>query len=99
MLKNLIYITTFACLAASCSTFKPAASTPATQSPTTNAGGVQFISNISIRPDSRQDKSRSTITTINTNAKATTTYNESSADAKAIENYPALNFKYAILEN
>ena len=99
MLKNLIYITAFACLAASCSTFRPAASKPATQSPTSNSNGVQFISNISIKPDSRQDKSRSTITTINTNAPSTSTYNENSADAKAIENYPALKFKYAILEN
>jgi cell wall-associated NlpC family hydrolase len=99
MLKNLVYIASIACLAASCSTFRPAASTPATQSPTTNSNGVQFISNISIKPDTRQDKSHSSITAINTNAKTAPASSENTADAKAIENYSALKFKYAILEN
>ena len=97
MLKNLAYITIIACFATSCSVFKPAAgkpaSTPATEG---NPNGVQFLSNVSVKPDTRQDNSRSTITAMNTSTKSAP---EMTADGKAIENYPALKFKYAILEN
>ncbi len=57
---------------------------------------MHFISNISIKPDTRQDNTHSSITTINTNAKGSATYSDR---ATTIENYPALQFKYAILEN
>jgi hypothetical protein len=95
MLKNYVLITiVFACLLSSCSTFKPAASQPAGS--TQSNGNVQFISNISIKPDGRQDRSQSSITTINANAKGSATYSDR---ATTIENYPALQFKFAILEN
>jgi cell wall-associated NlpC family hydrolase len=103
MLKNYVLITIVAvCLLSSCSTFKPAASQPATSASTTQSNGnVQFISNISIKPNgssksSREDHSQSSITTINSSAKGSATYSDR---ATTIENYPALQFKYAILEN
>jgi lipoprotein Spr len=97
MLKNCIYIATIACLATSCSVFKPAATRPAT-SPATegNPNGVQFLSNVSIKPDDHQDKSRSSISAVNTKSAPEMA---TDANAKAIEAYPALKFKYAILEN
>jgi lipoprotein Spr len=97
MLKNLAYITTIACLATSCSVFKPAANKPA-PSPSTegNPNGVQFLSNVSVRPDTRQDNSHSTITAMNSSPKSAP---EVPAEGKTIETYPALKFKYAILEN
>jgi cell wall-associated NlpC family hydrolase len=98
MLKNYVLITIVAvCLLSSCSTFKPAASQPAASSSTTQSNGnVQFISNISIKSDNRQDRTQSSITTINNNAKGSAVYSDR---ATTIENYPALQFKYAILEN
>jgi cell wall-associated NlpC family hydrolase len=94
----------FVCLLSSCSTFKPAASRQAAASSTTTStsstsnGNVQFISNISIKPDGREDRTHSSITTMNTNAAASKTTG-SSDHSGAIENFPALQFKYAILEN
>lgn len=89
------------CLLSSCSTFRPATSKPASSSTTTtNAsanGNVQFISNISIKPDGREDRTHSSLTTMNNNASAKTAASDRSSGA--IENFPALQFKYAILEN
>src|SRR5579859_5736473 len=67
MLKNLAYIATVACLATSCSVFKPAATKPAAaaSSDGDNPNGVQFISNISVKADTRQDMSRGSITAVN----------------------------------
>lgn len=99
MLKNCLLIASVVCLLTSCSTFKPAASQPAASTTTTQSNGngsVHFISNISIKPDTRQDNTHSSITTINTNVKGSATYSDR---ASTIENYPALQFKYAILEN
>jgi len=97
MLKNFAYITILACLAASCSVFKPAANKPAPASATEgNPNGVQFLSNVSVKPDTRQDNSRSAITAMNTDTKSAPGM---TPDGKTIETYPALKFKYAILEN
>ncbi|GGA97157.1 C40 family peptidase [Puia dinghuensis] len=97
MLRIILYIAPIACLAASCSVFKPAATKPAAQSTADNPNGVQFISNISLKPDGHQDKSGSTLETT-ANSK-TAAYPETSAGATNIEAYSALKFKYAILEN
>jgi len=103
MLKNLVFIMILACLATSCSSLKHTASrnsastggTTATQS--TPDGSIQFISNISIKPDAQQDKTGSSISTSTiSDGRGSTHY--ASSDV-AIENYPALQFKYAILEN
>ena len=97
MLKNLAYIATIACLATSCSVFKPASTKPVPSSGTEgNPNGVQFLSNVSVKPDTREDNSRTAITTANSSMKTTA---GAAAGSKAIETYPALKFKYAILEN
>ena len=99
MLKNLIYITVIACLATSCSVFKPAATSPASTTSTEgNPNGVQFLSNVSIKPDTRQDNTRSSIAAINTSAKSNVVA-DNTAGSKAIENSSVLKFKFAILEN
>ncbi|HVW63043.1 MAG TPA: NlpC/P60 family protein [Puia sp.] len=100
MLKNLLFIILPACLAASCSSLKNSASrssvstagTTVTQS--TPDGNIQFISNIAIKPDAHSDKTPISTSTIS-DSRGSTHY----ASAEAIENYPALQFKYAILEN
>jgi len=103
MLKNLSLIVLTACLAASCSSLKPSASQSAAAKNSTQSSkqaskdeNVQFISNIAIKPDGHQDKSASSITTTSVAGNNSNTHYGSAA---AIENYPALQFKYAILEN
>jgi cell wall-associated NlpC family hydrolase len=88
------------CLLSSCSTFKPAVSKPAAASTTSSQsdGNMQFINNISIKPDGREDRTHSSITPVNTNAAGMKTAGYPDRGT-AIENYPALQFKYAILEN
>jgi lipoprotein Spr len=99
MLKNLLSIALIVCLATSCSTFKPATSQASTtQSTVQSDGNVQFITNISIKPDDRRDDSRSSITTMNKDAKPAVEIS-GHPSAAAIENFSALQFKYAILEN
>jgi cell wall-associated NlpC family hydrolase len=99
MLKNLAIIATIACFATSCSVFKPAATKPASTSETEgNPNGVQFVSNVSIKPDTRNDNSRSSITAVSATTKTNVTA-DNTADARNLEAYPALKFKYAILEN
>jgi lipoprotein Spr len=82
----------------SCSTLKPAASPSAAAKTTTESDGqVQFISSISIKPDTRSDRTGSSISTPAVNG-----HKGSAPDAAGnttIENYPALQFKFAILEN
>jgi lipoprotein Spr len=99
MLKNLIFILTLGCLAASCSSLKTSASRSASPSSSTNSpkqagsgDNIQFISNIAIKPEVHQDKTASSIST-------TVAGSHNYASSAAIENYPALQFKYAILEN
>jgi lipoprotein Spr len=102
MLKNLTVILVLACLAASCSSLKhsasqkPAPSATASTTVKDNSGNsVQFISNIAIHPDVQQEKTGSSIATVsNVHSGA-----PSDASADAIENAPALQFKYSILEN
>ena len=109
MLKNYLpihhYLPTLAgaivvCLLSSCSTFKPAVSKPAaaTSSTTQSNGNVQFIDNISIKPDGREDRTHSSIASFNNNTASAKTSGYSDR-AGTIENVPALQFKYAILEN
>ncbi|HWK07290.1 MAG TPA: C40 family peptidase [Puia sp.] len=97
MLKNLLYILPLACLATSCSSSRPTttrpANPPATTRNTTSGSSIQFINNIAINPDTHRDNAGRSITT-------TTTSNGHAGYASGeIENYPALQFKYAILEN
>lgn len=99
MLKNLIFILTLACVATSCSTLKPPASpsaAPASSSASQNSS-IQFISNISIKPDGHQDKTGSSIETVSVSDK--TRVARTDRTSGPIENYSGLQFKYAILEN
>jgi len=104
MLKNIIYIFAIACLSASCNSLRPASSpapgnASAQENSSSGGSSPQFISNISIRPDSHQDKSRSSLTSMrSTDAGKTATVSGPYAPS-SIENYPALQFKFAILEN
>ncbi len=93
MLKHSVLIAIVAlCLLSRCSTFKPAASQPAAAAGRQSSGNVQFINNISIGSADRKDGSQSSISPANGGA----VYSER---ATIIEHYPALQFKYAILEN
>src|SRR5258708_1784334 len=97
MLKKIIPIISVVFFVfSSCSTFKPAATKPhAAASPTQTDGSVQFISNIAVNPDSRKDESRTSVSTPK-KTKSTAFVDRS---ATAIENYPALQLKFALLEN
>jgi lipoprotein Spr len=104
MLKNLLFIATLAFLATSCSTLKPSGSQSASTSnkngsttQSSSGNSIQFISNIAIRPDARQDKSGSSVST--TTASDAHSSNTNYASGAAIENLSALQFKYSILEN
>ena len=100
MLKNLIPITLIVCFASSCSTFRPATSQANTsQSTVQSDGNVQFITNISIKPDARTDDTHSSITTVNKDSRSSAEISGRAASAAAIENFSALQFKFAILEN
>ena len=99
MLKNVIFITSLAFLAASCSSLKPASSrspAPARES-ASGDNNIHFINNIAVRPDARQDKSRSSIAMVK--ASNTSTAPSTTASASPIENYQDLQFKFAIREN
>ncbi len=68
MLKNIIFIALFFLLSTSCSTVKPAASRQAattSQSSPSSSGSIEFINNIAINSDGQQDKTGSSITTLN----------------------------------
>lgn len=100
MLKNYVLIACIVCLATSCSTFRPASKPGASASVTTTQsnGNVQFIDNIAIKPDTREDHTHSSISPIpeKVSEMKTVAYSDR---ATSIENFPALQFKFAILEN
>jgi cell wall-associated NlpC family hydrolase len=101
MLKTTIFVVALYLFATGCSTVRPAASRqPAstTGATTSSSGSVQFIDNISVTPSGRQDKSHSSISTSDAGS-GTEANAYSNRPAGPIENYPALQFKYAILEN
>jgi cell wall-associated NlpC family hydrolase len=97
MLKTYLCIASIVCFATSCSTFKPSASQqPATKTTTQSDGSVQFISSISIKPDTRSDHTGSSISSTPASSKGSA---PEATGNTTIENYPALQFKFAILEN
>ena len=104
MLKTTLFMAGMILLA-SCSTVRPGASrqgSSATASTASSSGSVQFIDNISVTPSGRtsstgrQDKLRSSITPVTGSTGSGTAGGTSGA---GIENYSALQFKFAILEN
>jgi cell wall-associated NlpC family hydrolase len=114
MLKNLLFILSFAWLATGCSGIRPTASktpaNPASENVDSRPGSsIQFIGNISIKPDAHQDKTGSSIA-VNAPERASEPQDAANAadaadatrlnnSAGTIENYSALRFKYSILEN
>jgi len=102
MLKTTLFVIAIF-LVASCSTVRPGASrhtASASTTTTSSSGSVQFIDNISVTPSGKQDKSGSSISPATgggngRSAEATS----SGASGVKIETYPALQFKFAILEN
>jgi cell wall-associated NlpC family hydrolase len=105
MLKNIIFILAIACLSASCSSLRPAASSASSSTPPDNgASGAspRFINNISIHSDPRRDNTGSSISPVtnsHTAAKSGSNLATAPYAPASIENYPALQFKFAILEN
>ena len=95
-------------LLASCSTVKPGTARQTAYAKTTttsSSGSVQFIDNISVSPSGSKDKSGSAT---NSAATSPTAYGPDTHPARStsaagsgagIEAYPALQFKFAILEN
>jgi cell wall-associated NlpC family hydrolase len=100
MLKNYVLIPAIACLATSCSTFRPATKPGASASVTTTQsdGNVQFINNIVITPDNREDRTNSSISPVPVSVSKAKTVGYGDR-ATTIESFPALQFKFAILEN
>ncbi len=97
MLKTTLFIAAIV-LVASCSTTKSGASgktSYATATTTSSSGSVQFIDNISVSP-SENDKSRTSVSPVTANNARRPA---GSASDATIEAYPALQFKFAILEN
>jgi len=97
MLKTIIPIALLIFILTGCSSVRPAsgASSKARSqqtSGTTKDGSVEFISNISVNPDSRRDDSRSSVAPVKKGSGV-------NGASSAIENYSALQFKFAILEN
>ena len=83
-------------LLAGCSAIRPGnskQSASATSTTTSSSGSVQFIDNISVSPSGRQDKTRSAVSPVGMESGA------GGNPAAGIENYSALQFKFAILEN
>ncbi|HET6252506.1 MAG TPA: C40 family peptidase [Puia sp.] len=98
MLKTSTFIVALFLLA-SCSTVRPGPSrqsASATTTATSSSGSVQFIDNISVTPSGKQDKAVSSISPVGKSAGSESTGATSGA---GIENYPAPQFKFAILEN
>jgi cell wall-associated NlpC family hydrolase len=95
MLKTTLFMVAFFLLAG-CSAIRPGnskQSASATSTTTSSSGSVQFIDNISVSPSGRQDKTRSAVSPVGTESGA------GGNPAAGIENYSALQFKFAILEN
>jgi lipoprotein Spr len=95
MLKTIIPIALLVVVMTSCSSVRPAASRPSRQtSATTKDGSVEFLSNISVNPASRPESRGSVASSAPKVSRSA--YGPASS---AIENYSALQFKFAILEN
>jgi len=94
MLKTTLFIVALFLLAG-CSAIRPGASkrsASVTSTTASSSGSVQFIDNISV-PPGRQDKTRSAVSPVGSESGV------GSNSAAGIENYSALQFKFAILEN
>ncbi|MDR3712455.1 MAG: NlpC/P60 family protein [Puia sp.] len=96
MLKNSVFALSILVLAASCSSLKPAASKSSAGTAATQQSSIEFIDNIAIRPASHKDKTGGSIPTAGLFSGQT---EASHSRTGALENYSALQFKFAILED
>ena len=101
MLKNLFTITFLAFLATGCSSLRPSASTPspAGKPMHANTASIEFINTISIRPDGHSDKTGATVNNGSYKPTSASSGRSDYAPGREIENYSALQFKFAILED
>ena len=97
MLKNIVFVLLILILSASCSSLKPAATNQAATGTTAQpSSSIEFIDNITIRPDAHKDRTGASIETTGIfGEKAEASHSRSGA----LENYTALQFKFAILED
>jgi cell wall-associated NlpC family hydrolase len=79
----------------------PATTARSTKPQPASGSSIVFINNITLKPDAHQDKTGASITTpASFRDHGSTEHAEySNSGSTPIENYPALRFKYAILEN
>ena len=102
MLKTTLFVVAVSLLA-SCSTVKPGNSGQTANgrsAANSSSGSVQFIDNISVSPSGNKDKSGSSISPAARGGEGRPAGATSAAGSgAAIEVYPALQFKFAILEN
>jgi hypothetical protein len=98
MLKTTLFIVALFLLA-SCSAVKSGGSKQGASATTTtnsSTGSIQFIDNISVKPSDRKDNTGGSISPVTGSTGSRTAGAGSGA---GIENIPALQFKFAILEN
>ena len=102
MLKNPFTILFLTCLATACTTQHAAtrSSSQTSTSQTSKSGSIEFINTITLKPDAHQDRTGASITAPAAYRESAGTDNTGNArSGGTIENYDALRFKYAILEN
>lgn len=96
MLKNIIFVGSILILFASCSSLKPAAAKQPNSGTPTQSSSIEFIDNITIKPDAHKDKTGGSIETAGIfNEKTESSHSRTGA----LENYSGLQFKFAILED
>ncbi len=99
MLKNPLFALFILFITASCSSLKPAVSgAPAASAPASagKSSSIEFIDNITIRPDGHKDKTGQSIETAGIYGDRN---DISRSGPHTLENYSAMQFKFAILED
>ena len=94
-MKNFFFLIAITFFVASCSSLKPASSGNTTTNNQKQSSSLQFIDNVSIRPNG--NPSSEVVRTKKNNVEYK--HVAKAAYGSGLENYSALQFKYAILEN
>ena len=94
-MKNKLILIGFALLAGSCVSQHPAASGPDRNHASKSSGSLQFINNVSLNPEGHRDRTGAALTS--NNERTGPTVFTHGAYFPAIEKFPLLKFKYAIL--
>jgi lipoprotein Spr len=93
--KNISIFVAFAIFAMSCDSLKPAASKPDKTDAAKSHGSLLFIDNVSLNPEGHKDRTGASLGP-NNEPPIPTVFSRSTYNP-AIEKYPLLKFKYAIL--